>query len=562
MNNTEHSVTGYPSKDKPWLKYYTTEAINDVIPTGCIYDQLRLNSQKNMDLKAITYFSKKITYKKLLKNIDEVACSFAGLGVKKGDIVNVALPNIPENVYILYGLNKIGAIANFIDLRSKGDSLLHYFTETTAEVAVVCDIFADNVSEILDKTSIKSVVLVSPYDSLPIPARVMLKRKKIYKDNNKYITWKCFLKNKSMDCVSVGASEDIAVILHTSGTTGTPKGVMLTNHVFNAMANQVKDCGMVYKRGERFLNQVPPFLAYNVISALNDPLSLGLQVVLLPQYQPEKFSDNIYKYRINHAIAGPADWKSFLNNKKVLKRKYLFLKTLISGSDKIGEDKEKINELLNKCGCKEKILEGYGMTEVGAGAVMNLPHINMSESVGIPLKNEVVSIFDSETGQELKYNETGEICISGDTLMRGYYNNPIETSNAMRKHDDGTVWLHTGDLGYMDDDGCLYLVGRMKRIIVRYDGIKVSPYSLEKVILESGMVKECCVVGVPDIERGYGQVPIAYVVLKNKSTDTIGKIREICEVQLSEKYRPKEYREISSLPLTGNGKVDYMKLSR
>lgn len=162
----------------------------------------------------------------------------------------------------------------------------------------------------------------------------------------------------------------------------------------------------------------------------------------------------------------------------------------------------------------------------------------------------------------MKYNETGEICISGETLMRGYYNNPIETSNAMRKHDDGTVWLHTGDLGYMDDNGCLYLIGRMKRIIVCYDGIKVSPYSLEKVILESGMVKDCCVVGVPDIERGYGQVPVAYVVLKNKSTDTIGKIREICELQLSEKYRPKEYREISSLPLTGNGKVDYRKLSR
>lgn len=557
------TLTGYASIDKPWLKFYDKETINTPIPNQTIYEHLYDNNKDYLNGIAIEYFGKKITYKKLFDNIDEVAIAFDSLGVKKGDIVTLALPNIPENVYCMYALNRIGAIFNMVDLRSKGDALIHYYNETKSKVVVICDLFAQNTFEILNQTQIESVIIASPFDSLPMPMRGLLKLKNNLKGKpKKALLWNKFIKasNRQIDFID-NKADDAICILHTSGTTGTSKGVVLTNKNFLAMVNQVRNSGLKYSRGDVFLNQVPPFLAYNVLAAVNNPLSMGLHVTMLPDYKPDDFSKNIYKYQPNHVIAGPADWSSFLNDTKVSNRDYSFLKTMISGSDKLDEKvKNEINELLHTVGCNENILEGYGLTEVGAAAIMNLPQRNIAGSVGVPLKNVNICIYDNESKQELKYDEVGEICMHGPTVMKEYFGLPHETANVIKMHEDGLEWLHTGDFGYIDSDGNIYLEGRLKRIIVRYDGIKVSPFAIEDVIMKHSNIVSCCVVGAFDNMHQRGYIPIAYVVFKDKNINSLSEIQHMCNRELSENYLPQEFILLDELPITSNGKVDYRTL--
>lgn len=553
--------TGYPSIDKPWLKYYSEEAINAEIPTNSIYDQLCECNKDNLDGKAVSYFSVTLTYRELIRKIDTVAQAFIRLGIKTGDIVNVALPNIPENIYIVYGLNKIGAIANLIDLRSKGESLLHYFNETDATIAIICDLFAENIYEVLDKTLIKKTIIVSVFDSFPAFARVILKKRKNHPMN--VIDWKHFMKlSDGKSCDSCGDEDNTAVILHTSGTTGVSKGVMLSNRSINAMAIQYKMSGMRYERGDVFLNQVPPFLAYCIVLALHLPFCLRMHLRLLPNYEPDKFASNISKYKPNHVVAGPADWGSFLDYEKVGKD-YSFLKTLASGSDSMRtERKQAVNKLLASRGCQFQIMEGYGMTEVGSAACTNLPIHDVIGSVGVPLPLTTFCIWDNENEKELKYGELGEICISGPTAMKGYYGDDGDTINVLKVHPDGHTWIHTGDLGYIDEKGNVYFKGRLKRLIIRFDGRKISPFLIEDVMRTDKDVKECCAVGKPDNVHNRGAIPIVYIVLKEGADKDIvfERLQNTWKMKLKDLYDSAEYMAIDALPLTPNGKVDYRAL--
>ena len=438
---------------------------------------------------ALIYFRRKISYGKMFEYIDNAANAFSSLGVKKGDIVALALPNIPENIYCMYGLNKLGAIADMIDLRSKGDTLLHYLRESEATVAVICTLFAKNTFEILSQTNIKKLIVISPFDSLYAPLSFLMKIKAEKLDMpDCAMDWKAFLKLCGKRANTVGAADDVACIFHTSGTTGIPKGVMLSNYAFNAMALNIKGSGLRCVAGEVMMNQVPPFLAYNALCTTHLSLVEHFQMILLPDYRPDKFASNTIKLKPNYLVAGPADWSNFLVEPS-LKDKSVdlsFLLSLISGSDSMSQkSKDAVNALIRKNGCTVKIQEGYGMTEIGAGACANVPQRNIDGSVGIPLPLNNFCIYDNENDQELPYGESGEICMSGPTVMKGYYKMPEETANVLRKHKDGTLWLHSGDLGYISEDGNLYLEGRLKRIIIRHDGIKVSPFSLKKETAEN-----------------------------------------------------------------------------
>lgn len=559
----ENKLTGFPSIDKPWLKYYSEEAINVQLPDCTIYEYLWDNNKDHLDDVAISYLGKKITYRKLFENIDKVAASFSAIGVKNGDVVAVALPNIPENVYCVYALNKLGAIADLIDLRSKGETLLHYLTESEASVAVICDLFANNTFEIAEETKLKKIIIASPYDSLPIPLKLLMKLKnKQITLSKKSIMWCNFCKNTSYVAVSKN-NDDVACILHTSGTTGIPKGVMLTNMNFNAMTVQLRHSGLDFEDRDIFLCQVPPFLAYSIINAIHVPLIFRMQITMLPEYQPSKFAENIIKHKPNHVCAGPADWNNFLQNENVAKHKFNYLKTMFSGSDKINvKNKISINNMLNSLGCKNKILEGYGMTEASAAACSNLPQCDVVNSVGIPFPKNTFCIYDNEMNKELSYGEIGEICIAGPTLMKGYYKNQAATDEVMKIHNDGITWLHSGDLGKITKDGCVILEGRLKRIIVRHDGIKVSPFVLEKTIMKHKNVSACCVVGTFDKQHKMGQVAVAFIVRKEATIITIDEVSALCEKELSVNYLPHNYVIIDELPLTPNGKVDYRALEK
>lgn len=562
-------LTGYATIDRPWLQFYDEKIFESDVPNMSAYDFMSKSNAGNDNRVALYYYGKKYTYLSLMRKIAEVENSLRAYGVKKGDIVTVAIPNVPENVFIFYALNKIGAIANMVDLRMKGEMLASAINDVSSKLMFGCDLFLKNVDEVIDKTTLEKVVVVSPSISLPPIVKQIYKlsdkTEKI--ENPKFVPWNNFINTKSNhSIVREKVDEDTpACILYTSGTTGKPKGVVLTNKALNNMAVEYQELGIEYNDGEKFMNQVPPFLAYNLVVSTHMPLCLGLDIVMLPNYEPEKFAENIMKYKIKHVLAGPADWTNFLENEKVNKKDLSFLVSMGSGSDKISSDlKDKIDEKIASRGGKYRVLEGYGQTEVSSAACTNLPNINVRDSVGVPFPKMSIGIFDDDNC-ELLYGQRGNICITGPTMMKEYYNNPDATEETMVQHDDGTTWIHTGDLGYMDENGVLYLSGRKKRVIIRHDGIKISPFDIEKVVDNLDFVGASCVVGVDDIEHGSGSVPCINIVPSESSKLSDEEMKQfvidMCALQLTDKYCISEVNVLNELPLTPVGKVDYRKLT-
>ncbi|MDO4377046.1 MAG: class I adenylate-forming enzyme family protein [bacterium] len=570
VGNLYGPQVGYPEIDKPWLQFYDEKLFEVTVPNMSAYDFMAKSNKDNMENVALYYFGKKYTYKDLIDNIAKTEDALRANGVEKGDVVTIAIPNVPENVFIFYALNKIGAIANMVDLRLKEDLLVNAITGVNSKLMFGCDLFLENINNIIDKTNLEKVVVVSPADSLPPLVKQLYKlsdkTKKI--GNPKFQMWKDFsLEKPKYEVIRevVDGNTD-ACILYTSGTSGLPKGVIHTNNTFNNMATQIKYLNVDYVKGERFMNQVPPFLAYNLILSTHMPLSLGLDIIMLPNYEPDKFAEHVMKYKINHVLAGPADWTNFLENDNVNRKNLSHLKLMASGSDKINpKTKDDINAKISSRGGEHKVLEGYGQTEVGSAAVTNLPNLDVRDSVGVPYPKMSVAIFDDDNN-ELPYGSIGNICITGPTMMSGYYNNEEETKETLQKHADGTVWVHTGDIGYMDERGVLFLKGRKKRDIPRYDGVKISPSDIEKVVDALDCVCASCVVGVDDLKHGSGNVPYINVV-KNPDTNLtdnqiIEAIKEECGKKLTEKYCIDKIEILDEFPLTPVGKVDYRKLEK
>lgn len=567
------SYAGYPSIDKPWLKYYDEEALERVkVSEVPIYEHLRRSCEMYPNDVAIEYLGKKITYGELLKEVDKTAQSFRSLGVTKGDVVAVVLPNIPQNVYAIYALNSVGAIPDLIDLRAEGKDLAYFLNATEARIALVCDLFLVNAIEAISQTSLQVLVVASPYDSLPFPLKALmkLKRGKLPTTNEaRMLEWSEFVAGNlsnaklgdSEESCSLRLGDDAACIFHTSGTTSLPKGVVLSNKSFNAMVEQYRICGLEFSAGDSFLNQVPPFLAYNTILALHLPLSLGMRVIMLPAYEPENFAKILQKHRPNHVVAGPQCWRNVLENRGTL-TDASSLKTLASGSDSMRIDEKKAaDEYLQSIGCNFQIIEGYGMTEVGSAATTNLSQTNVYGTMGIPLPLTSVCVYDNETNSEMSIGEEGEVCISGPTIMDGYLADEDATRAVLKCHDDGIPWIHTGDLGHLDESGHLHLSGRIKRMIVSHEDMKISPFAIENAILEEKEVADCCVVGVPDTAHGHGQIPCAFVVLKNSlSEEGLASLKARCITKQSRENKLAGLSIIDSLPVTPNGKIDYRKL--
>lgn len=567
---TSKKLTGYPQADKPWLKYYSEKSQNTPVPQKTIYQNIKDVCEKFKDNCAIEFFYKKLTYGQFLKKIDSIANSFTKLGVKQGDLVTLMMANTPEYIASIYALNKIGAVINSVDLRTSEEELVENLTNANSETVVATDMFLPNLTKIIEKTPAKKVIVTSAIEGLALPIRKLFNLKnKISKIPKEYMTWKQFEKiGKNMENVPEVPflPNQAACITYTSGTTGKPKGVVLTNENFLAQVVQYQQSGIKFKQGEKFYDQVPPFLAFNCIMTTNLPLSLGLRLVVSPAYEPEKFAENIIKHKIDHAVAGPADWTSFLNSQTAKNADLSFLKTLASGSSHIDvTKKEKIDNFLASRGCQNKIIEGYGMSEAATAVCTNLPQCNINGSAGIPLPKTTMAVCNPETGEFLKYNEEGELCITGPEVMKEYFNNAEATDKVLKKHSDGKVYLHSGDLGYITEDGVVYVSGRIKRVIVSCYGFKISPLEIETIIMENPNVSDCCVVGVFDDVHEFGQIPVANVVLKDGiiNEDAVAEeIKQLCREKIIEIHLPKKIKLVKELPLTKNGKVDYRTLTK
>ena len=556
-----------PSEEKVWMKYWEDVKIDTSRLETSVYDFLMLENAKYADEIALVYFDRKITYGELFQNIEATTRAYSKLGVKAGDMITICSVMTPETVYSFYALSKLGATLNMVDPRTSPNGLREYVEEVKSRFVVVIAPTYEKMREAVLGTNVEKVIVNSPADSLPGVKKFLYQlttKKGNYGPN--VVEWKNFIAfgADEPDPVAVPYDENHAIlIMHTGGTTGKPKGVLLSDKNLNALAVQYA-AKRVDKRQDVFLNVMPPFIAYGYGCGVHAPLYGGAQIVLIPQFDPKKLGQLIKKYHPNLMAGVPLHYQNLLTDPAVRNLDLSFLHTTGSGGDSITvEDEDLVNEFFEKHNAPFKLCKGYGMTEVNAAATSCIREVNKRGSVGIPMVLTTVGIFKPDTDEELDYNEEGEICFQTPTMMLGYFQMPEETEKVLRRHSDGKIWVHSGDLGKMDEDGFVYVLSRIKRVIIRHDGFKVFPYIIENEVMPLHGVDAACAVAVKDPEHKQGNLPFLFIKPMPGYEDHVvleKVLRKACAEALPEYVQPAGYAFVDEFPYTQAGKVDYRAL--
>ena len=565
--------TTKPSELKPWLKYLPKESLTAEIPYQTIYAFLKEHCAGRFNAKALYYYGTSINCGQLLEKIDQIAAAFYGMGVRPGDMVSFLMPTTPESIYCLYAISKIGAVPNFIDPRMDTGRILDAAEGVRSKLLVTIDLAFPKVAKIMSQLSVEKIIVSSPNTSLRPVLRILRElttnNKTKIPYGEKVLRWKEFLaKGRGVAVPQAPYVEDsVAAVTYTGGTTGTPKGVMITNDGLNSMAQSFVLSGVDHEEGERFLEIMPIFASYGVGCGIHMPLAMRFELVVIPSFTPDKLGDMIRKYRPSHMMGVPTFYEQIMHSKALWDVDLSFFKTAGCGGDTMNPGLEaRFNRFLKEHNGKYNLSQGYGLSEMSGAATCCFSNVYKDDSSGIPLICNTVGIFDPDTGEELGFNELGEICLTGRGIMLGYHNNPEETNTIMYRHADGKNWIHSGDIGYLDEDGFLFIKGRIKRIIIKFDGHKVFPVSIEGVVNRHKAVATCAVIAIQDPEHVQGEVPLIVVELKSglpPETDKEAIRHEILEMcdGLEERGKPADLVFIDEMLHTALGKYDYRKLT-
>ena len=559
----------YASQAKPWLKYYDQKFIDQTLPALSAFEYVCQRSKNHLNDTALEYYGRKFTYADLIVNVKKTAAALRGAGVKKGDIITVVSIMTPEIIALFYAADMMGATLNLVDPRYSVEGIREYIEEVDSHLLVCLNVVYERCRQAAKRTNVEKVIVLSPADSLPPVMAVGYKL--TTPDKNKYasnvIRWKQFIKGGEGQSTAAEPydPDHACVVVHTGGTTGSPKGVMLTDDCFNGIALQFQAYPKLFHRGQKLMNVMPPFIAYGFACGIHLPLVLGFTVIIIPNLDPAKLGSLVLKHKPEHMFGVPTHYQQLAADPKLRDKDLSFIINYAAGGDSLSRGAEQtVNDFLAAHGARYPIAKGYGMTEVSSAATVAAGLDNKPGSVGIPMVNTVVAAFEPGTDQELPIGQRGELCISGPCLMKGYYNNPEETAILLRRHPDGRVWAHTGDMGYLDEDGFVYLDSRIKRMIIRHDGFKVFPSMIENVVSRHPAVHQCSVVGCADKDHTQGRLPFVYIVLKADTTakkkQVIRELERMCAEELPEYVQPVAYKFISSMPMTPVGKVDYRQL--
>lgn len=578
----DKKITGYASIDKPWQKYYSKDAITASIPELTAYQYMVSQNEDNLSTKAIMYYGKKISYKNYIDMIDETARRLYNLGVTEGEVVTVMSVANPELEVLFYALNKLGAVINLIDVRSDYKQIKKYLMEVKSSTVVVMDNFLPEFDKCMEDEDIdnivENVITLSPYNSVLFPFNVLAEKKSRKEDSNlyskideikkknKYMTWN--------DLMSVHKyrypryprykKNMVAALVHTGGTTGVPKTVKLSNENFNAMAIQYKSLNANYNKGDTFLNGIVPFVAYGIVVTIHMPMCLGMTNIIAPILSPKEFTEFMIKCKPNHTATVPTYVEHFIEDEKANSMNWKCIKHIGVGGESFTRTQEQeVKDFLKNHNSSGSIDKGFGMTELSGTSVTCMGNVNKFTSLGIPLPLNTYGIFERGTDKELKYGEEGEICITGPTEMIGYLDNEEEEGKIIKIHSDGKKWIHSEDVGIIDEDGFLFFKGRYKRLIP-HGGFKLYPSYIEGVIMKHPDIDNCCVISIPD--KVYGASPEAHVVIKKDSVSEFKKLKEelikLCQDKLPSYSQPEDFIFEEDLPLTSVGKVDYKKVEK
>ncbi len=555
----------YPSVDKPWLKYY--EKVEGIKPKNCsIYEYLHTSNEGNLNAQALMYFNKTITYKELLEKIEKCASALYSMGVRKGDIVTIQALTMPQVVILFYALGYLGAVSNLLYITATEQEIHDNLRLTNSKMYITIDSVFSKVAEAIKDTSVKNIILLNVGDEADSFTKFVtgLKKVKIDKENRSVFSWADLLKHNTNTVVENTDSSLPVAMVYTSGTTGKSKAVVLNHENINSLVIQYKKTKIQFKNGERFMNAIPIFVAYGLVFGVHVPLCLGLTDVLCIDPSPSSVGKSYAKYLPEYLIQGVAGITNVMNNPKLKKKDLSFVKVIGVGGDAVPDSfVQEVNVWLKQHNANIQLVIGYGMTEVAATVVSSTPLVNKFGTVGIPLPDTVVKIVKPETSEELDYDEVGEICFHAPTMMTEYYNQPEETENIIRKHDDGLLWIHSGDLGSIDSDGFVTIKGRIKRMIgVWHNGVyhKVVPKEIEDEIVKFDDVKEVCIIG-RKIDASNNIIEAFLVTGDDVNFESLVKtIKNSIKDNMEEWKCPHKFSQIETLPRNTVGKVDWKKL--
>lgn len=532
-----------------------------------VYEYMMRDVQEYLDLPAISFYGVKTDYRYLLERIERAERAFRAHGISKGDIVAVSLPGMPEAIHIIYALNKIGAIYCAFDCRCKEDEVLEMLEKFQPKLCIIPNFQLKAFRNVHDTT----VVYAAPANSLgPFKltgdiADLFKGRSFLIAAHKNMVSYNAYMKweSRGENLPPEKNEGNVFGYFYTSGTTYGRKSIILTNENVNAAVRQYTGTEDYVKRGESMLDIMPMFTCYGVTIAMHLPLSLGVHVKLIPLLKPKQMKRTLLREKPNFIITVPAHWEYFVKD-KFDGCDLSFLTTVVVGGDKVDPAYEdKINEIFKSCGSKAWLRVGYGLSETNAVGACPVPG-KPKGSVGLPMEYTLMGIFDRDTLQPMPAGEKGEICIWGPTVCQGYYKDEEMTAQLLRLHDDGRVWLHTGDVGYMDEQGYLFFCERIKRMYVRHDGTKVSPYSIEQILEKCPEIGRCMITAIRDTDHTHGMCARALVVLKEgvKPSEGRSAVHRYIKEHLGIHMIPKEVLFVEKLPYTKNGKLDYFAASQ
>lgn len=553
----------------PWKKYYSRKHMNIRLKDENVYQFLlrKIEKYNYYDKVAITYFGTHITYRNFIKKINEVSRKFLSMGVKKYDIVTIISANTPEALYAFYALNKIGAVPNMIHPLLSQNEIKDALNKYETKYVVALDTTIRTLNKIINDTKVEKVIVISPSTSMNIFMKIayyfssIKNKRKLNKD--KYIKWNKFLKIKYNGVYydRTPKKDEPALILQSGGSTGTPKGIVLSNGNINASTIAALNVYPDLCKDDRILGIMPIFHGFGLEVSINDAFCCGAEVILIPAFKASKFHELLIKHKPTVLVGVPTLFEALTKSKEMEDVDLSNLKYVIGGGDTLNKQRvEEINSFLHVHGSRTNLIQGYGLTEAVAAVSVDLRDLSRPGTIGIPWPGIYVGIFKPNTEERVDYNEDGEICVCGPTVMLGYYNDEGETNLALRHHKDGNVWLHTGDIGSMDEDGFITYKQRLKRMIVT-SGYNVYPSQIEEVLEKHPAVDGVSVVGIPHPYKV--EVPKAFLVLKKgyKFNDELKEdLIKHCKKSLALYSIPKEFEVLDRLPKTMIGKVDFKKL--
>ena len=536
---------------------------------GSMFEAVAAIAEKYPNNVAFDFMGRSTTYKTLVKEIEQCAKALKTIGVREGDRVTIAMPNCPQAIQMFYAVNLVGGICNMIHPLSAEKEIEFYLNASESVTAITLDQFYNKFENIRHNTKVVNIIIASIKDELskPVKAGYMLTEgRKIKKnpDDAPVIRWKDFL-HLSCHCFYNYKVErkgsDPAVILYSGGTTGTTKGILLSNKNFNALGQQVIAANPMFRVGDKMLAAMPLFHGFGLGVCVHTMLSQGGRCILIPRFTAETYAKQIVKYKCNFIAGVPTLYEALLRLPSMENADLSSLKGVFSGGDSLSiELKKKFDKFLYDHNAKIQIREGFGTTECVTASCLTPPHMAKEGSIGLPFPDTYYKIVEPGTDKEVPYGTEGEILIAGPTVMMEYVGHPEETAQTLRKHDDGLTWIYTGDLGTMDDEGFIYFRGRAKRMIIT-SGYNVYPGQLENIIDAHEFVHMSCVIGVPDPYKM--QKVKAFVMLKPgipANDDTKEAILAYCRKNIAKYAMPYDIEFRAELPKTLVGKVAYRKL--